>query len=115
MLQVRESAQGSASGRLIASQGSISSLYLNYVESLDSTTSKNSHDAEGSAKCSPDFGKSPHAEVLTSSEYKFFLSSNVYDLRPDHWKTDFCLQKSNSFCSPSFGEERGREAWRDLL
>jgi hypothetical protein len=110
---MEESAQGSASARLIASQGSISSLYLNYVESLDITTSKNSHDAKGSAKCSSDFRN--HAEVLTSSEFKFFLSSNVYDLRPDHWKTDFCLQKSNSFCSPSFGEERGREAWRDLL
>ena len=54
-------------------------------------------------------------EVVTSTELKTFLSSNVFDVRPDLWSTDFCLQKSNSFCSPSFAEERGCESWRDFL
>jgi hypothetical protein len=85
--------------------------HLNFVvHNADFNTSlHNSQDAERGAKCSPG------AEMVTSTDFKIFLSSNVFDLRPDNWKTDFCLQKSNSFCSPSFGEERGVEAWRDLL
>jgi hypothetical protein len=104
-------AQGAAVAEQVASQEIISSFILNESSTYSETTPKNPPDERG-AKCSSDFC---HAEMVTSTEFKNFLSSNVVDLRPDSWKTDFCLQKSSSFCTPSFGEERGHEAWRDLL
>ncbi len=107
-----EIAQGVAVAEQIASQDNNSSLISDPLATYSEITPKNAHDERG-AKCSPDFHS--HPELVTSTDFKNFLSANVFDLRPGSWKTDFCLQKSNSFCSPSFGEERGHEAWRDLL
>ena len=83
--------------------------------SFDSSSMSDGNNFAREYSCKQTSDACLHAEMVTSSEMKTFLSSNVFDVRPDLWSTDFCLQKSSSFCSPLLAEDRGSESWRDLL